>query len=90
VKLTRPASPVAQQIAIAAGLIWLFWLALPLPAPRTVTGSSTVECLTQADRSPEPGALSVLERCAALLPADAELSADLGAAYAAAGLWDAA
>jgi len=65
------------------------WLAFPLQLHRTA-GSDVNPCLTLADRpigdSPPP--LSTIEECSRALPDDAELAADLAAAYESAGRTD--
>jgi tetratricopeptide (TPR) repeat protein len=82
---TPPAAPYTKPIAIAASLLCLYRIALPVAPTPSVTGASTARCLTLADRTPEASPLSELEQCSALLPSDADLTADLGAAYEAAG-----
>lgn len=74
-----PLTPVLAAIAMAG----LLWMVLPMQPPVAAGEPSTADCLTLAD-SPSND-LNALERCHALVPADVELAADLGAAYQAAG-----
>jgi tetratricopeptide (TPR) repeat protein len=88
VKIPTPlAASFNKQIAIAASLLCLYWVALPVAPIESATGASTARCLTEADRTREASSISDLEQCSALLPSDADLTADLGGAYEAAGRW---
>ena len=60
----------------------MLWLLLPVRLPEAGDQPSIADCLTLAD-SPSRD-LQTLERCHAIVPADLELAADLGAAYDAA------
>ncbi|HVH25193.1 MAG TPA: tetratricopeptide repeat protein [Vicinamibacterales bacterium] len=82
---TPPAAPSYKPIAVAASLLCLYWVALPMAPVQSVTGASTARCLTEADRAPDASSVAELEQCSALLPTDAELIADLGGAYEALG-----
>jgi tetratricopeptide (TPR) repeat protein len=73
------------RVAASAAALAVLWVALPVTLPVTPGGSSSEACLTLADRPPTgPEALPQLEQCAALVPEDVELLADLGGAYEAA------
>lgn len=72
----------------AALLLAVMWATMPVQLHRADDHSSGEECLTLADRTPPPDPTSeipLLERCANTISSDAELAADLGVAYAAAG-----
>lgn len=72
-------------MAVAAVVLIVLALALPVKLPSAAGGSSTEECLTIADRPVTGGgAIRQLEQCATIVPDDVELLADLGAAYEAA------
>lgn len=66
-------------IAAAAAVLLTLWLLLPIQLRESAGGPSSIECLTIADQPTTD--LAALERCHAVVPADVELSADLGAAY---------
>lgn len=77
------------QILCAGGLLLVLWIGLPIRIARSARGPSIAECLTLADRPPgNATSIPSLERCAALLPNDTELLADLGGQYEAAGRLD--
>jgi Flp pilus assembly protein TadD len=69
----------------AAAVLGVVWGALPAELPRSSTGAVDELCLTLSNplkgEAASPEYLGVLERCSALLPKDAELLAELGAAY---------
>ena len=80
-----------KHIPIAAGLLVVYWVALPLPLPRSSTQLSNERCLSLADNAPQPDQpLALLEQCSAQLPNDVELLADLGGEYERAGQWHSA
>lgn len=80
---------IRTQLAWTALLLVTFWIALPVRMERASAGPSQGECLTLADRPADgPAAIPALERCAALVPNDTELLADLGREYEAAGRLD--
>jgi tetratricopeptide (TPR) repeat protein len=85
VKISAPLAPSHKPVAIAASLLCLYGLALPMKPPQSVTGAPIARCLTEADRPRDASPIPELEQCSALLPSDAELIADLGGAYEAAG-----
>ena len=76
------------RILASLAAVCLMAAALPRPSPRPALDVSAESCLTMSDTPPGtgPSALAALERCHALLPADVELMADLGAAYESAGV----
>jgi len=64
------------------------WALLPVQLNRTTDSGSIDGCFTRADQAPagDPATeIPLLERCADSVATDADLAADLGAAYAAAG-----
>lgn len=69
---------------VAALLLAVFWFALPVRIARTGPDGAGSECLAIADRVPSQP-LATLERCHAVAPGDAVLTADLAAASAVAG-----
>lgn len=72
--------------AVAALILVACWVLLPVRLTRQGDGRSGDECLALADHPPgNTISLATLERCHAVVPADAILTADLAAAYAAAG-----
>lgn len=75
------------RVVAAAALLALFWLAPPLRLQPAGSEVSSDVCLTLADRPPSGASstLPILERCAALLPTDSELLADLASVYEAVG-----
>jgi tetratricopeptide (TPR) repeat protein len=84
---SRPAVPPrARVLASAALLLAVYWL-VPVRLDEGPRGPSSEACLHVADRHDAANAvlLPTLEQCAGLMPEDAELHADLGDAYAAAG-----
>lgn len=83
----RQAPLPATRIALALGLLGLFYIALPIRLPATDDDRSSEGCLSLADRPPltGPDALAQLERCRSAVPDDVELIADLGSAYEAVG-----
>ena len=81
------ASP--HRVGAAVGVLFVFWLGLPVKLPHSDRGASSAECLSLADRPPEgPSAIPTLERCAAIVPNDTELVADLGRLYETQGRLD--
>jgi tetratricopeptide (TPR) repeat protein len=75
------------RVVAAWALLALFWLAPPVRLQPAGSEVSSDFCLTLADRPPSGASstLPILERCAALSPADSELLADLASAYEALG-----
>ncbi len=73
---------------MVALLLALIWATLPVALHRPGEGATSTECLTAADDALPVDAASripLLERCRAVAANDAQLVADLGAAYEAAG-----
>jgi tetratricopeptide (TPR) repeat protein len=70
-------------VLAALVVLTVFWMVLPVSLPDRGAEPSIADCLVLAD-SPSRD-LAALERCHAIVPADVELAADLGAAYEAAG-----
>jgi Flp pilus assembly protein TadD len=86
VKIPAPLAALSNtRIAIAAGLACLYAVALPVKPLPSVAGVSTAGCLTAADGTGDRRAVGELEECSVLVPADAELLADLAEAYEDAG-----
>ena len=79
-----PLSPL-RELTLAAGLLCSYYLLLPVAPVRSAVIPGRLQCLTVADRPPQPSAVPLLEPCSRLLPNDAELLADLGDQYAAEG-----
>lgn len=77
----------AARVAVSIALLALFSFVLPLRLPGDTGDVSSERCLTLADQPPPsgPDAIAVLEQCTTVVPMDAELLADLGAAYEANG-----
>jgi tetratricopeptide (TPR) repeat protein len=73
--------PAPGPVAAVAMLV-MCGIVLPASMPRPSSGVSKEDCLVLAERSggKEPS-LSLIERCSALYPKDAELRADFGRAY---------
>jgi Flp pilus assembly protein TadD len=74
-------------MAVALGVLGLFYLLLPIHLPDAEDHMSSERCLALADRPPQDDAqaLANLEQCSMAVPEDVELLADLGSAYVAAG-----
>jgi tetratricopeptide (TPR) repeat protein len=72
-----------KQLFVAAALLGVFWIALPVPLPPGAAGESTMSCLSEsADPLRQPVPIETLEECSRQLPADVELLASLGDRYA--------
>lgn len=72
----------------AALLLAALWALLPVQLNHATDAGSIDGCFTRADQAPagDPATeIPLLERCVDSVSTDADLAADLGAAYAAAG-----
>jgi tetratricopeptide (TPR) repeat protein len=76
-----------RQLLPAIALLCVLWIGLPVRLLRPSNAPTTADCLTLSDTKPvgRPGIVAALERCAAILPKDTEVMADLGAEYETAG-----
>ena len=72
-----------RQLFLAAALLSVYWIALPVPTRQPDALPSNVNCFTQTEAAPVAAEIpiGVLEQCSRLLPDDAELLADLGDRY---------
>ena len=81
-KMGRLRASQSAPVLAALAVLGVLWIVLPVRLPETGSEPSLADCLTMADSRSQD--LAALERCHAIVPADVELSADLGSAYEAA------